>query len=76
MKNVFSTIIILLVFLLLITPIVIVSDYNTRIKELEARVTTLEWELERNSQQTRINAQDIQVMNNIIFEKDFVKSLD
>lgn len=76
MKNVFSTIIILLVFLLLITPIVIVADYNTRIKELEARVTTLEWELERNSQQTRINAQDIQVMNNIIFEKDFVKSLD
>lgn len=76
MKNVLSTIIILLVFLLLITPIVIVADYNTRIKELESRVTTLEWELERNSQQTRINAQDIQVMNNIIFEKDFVKSLD
>ena len=76
MKNVFSTIIILLVFLLLITPIVFVADYNTRIKELEARVTTLEWELERNSQQTRINAQDIQVMNNIIFEKDFVKRLD
>lgn len=76
MKGVFSTIIILLVFLLLITPIVIVADYNSRIDELEARVTTLEWELERNSQQTRINAQDIQVMNNIIFEKDFVKSLD
>lgn len=76
MKNVFSTIIILLVFLLLITPIVIVADYDTRIDELEARVTTLEWELERNSQQTRINAQDIQVMNNIIFEKDFVKTLD
>ena len=76
MKNVFSTIIIILVFLLLITPIVIVADYDTRIDELEARVTTLEWELERNSQQTRINAQDIQVMNNIIFEKDFVKTLD
>lgn len=76
MKNVFSTIIVILVFLLLITPIVIVADYNSRIDELEARVTTLEWELERNSQQTRINAQDIQVMNNIIFEKDFVKSLD
>lgn len=76
MKGVFSTIIILLVFLLLITPIVIVADYNSRIDELEARVTTLEWELKRNSQQTRINAQDIQVMNNIIFEKDFVKSLD
>ena len=76
MKNVFSTIIIILVFLLLITPIVIVADYNSRIDELEARVTTLEWELERNSQQTRINAQDIQVMNNIIFEKDFVKTLD
>ena len=76
MKNVFSTIIVILVFLLLITPIVIVADYNSRIDELEARVTMLEWELERNSQQTRINAQDIQVMNNIIFEKDFVKSLD
>lgn len=76
MKNVFSTIIVILVFLLLITPIVIVADYNSRIDELETRVTTLEWELERNSQQTRINAQDIQVMNNIIFEKDFVKSLD
>ncbi len=76
MKNVFSTIIILLVFLLLITPIVIVADYNTRIKELEARITTLEWELDREKTQTRINAQDIQVMNNIIFEKDFVKSLD
>ena len=76
MKNVFSTVIILLVFLLLITPIVIVADYNSRIDELEARITTLEWELERNSQQTRINAQDIQVMNNIIFEKDFVKTLD
>lgn len=76
MKNVFSTIIVILVFLLLITPIVIVADYNSRIDELEARVTTLEWELERNSQQTRINAQDIQVMNNIIFEKDFVKTLD
>ena len=76
MKNVFSTIIILLVFLLLITPIVIVADYNTRIRELESRVTTLEWELDREKTQTRINAQDIQVMNNIIFEKDFVKSLD
>lgn len=76
MKNVFSTIIILLVFLLLITPIVIVADYNTRIKELEARITTLEWELDREKTQTRINAQDIQVMNNIIFEKDFVKNLD
>lgn len=76
MKNVFSTVIILLVFLLLITPIVIVADYNTRIKELEARITTLEWELDREKTQTRINAQDIQVMNNIIFEKDFVKSLD
>jgi predicted Holliday junction resolvase-like endonuclease len=76
MKNVFSTIIVILVFLLLITPIVIVAEYKNRIDELEARVTTLEWELERNSQHTRINAQDIQVMNNIIFEKDFVKTLD
>lgn len=76
MKNVFSTVIILLVFLLLITPIVIVADYDSRIKELEARVTTLEWELDREKTQTRINAQDIQVMNNIIFEKDFVKRLD
>lgn len=76
MKNVFSTVIILLVFLLLIAPIVIVADYNTRIKELEARIATLEWELDREKTQTRINAQDIQVMNNIIFEKDFVKSLD
>ena len=76
MKRVFSTILILIVLLLLILPYVAIAEYNNRIRELEAQVIMLQREDEELEKQTRLNTQDIEIMNNIIFEKDFIKMLD
>lgn len=76
MKKVFSTILILIVLLLLILPYVVIAEYNNRIKELEAQIIMLQREDEKIEKQTRLNTQDIEILNNIIYEKDFVKMLD
>lgn len=76
MKKVFSTILILIVLLLLILPYVVISEYNNRIRELEAQVIMLQREDEKIEKQTRLNTQDIEILNNIIYEKDFIKRLD
>ena len=76
MKKVFSTILIVILFLLLILPYFQLAEYNNRIKELEAQIIMLQREDEKIEKQTRLNTQDIEIMNNIIFEKDFVKMLD
>lgn len=76
MKRVFSTIIILIVLLLLILPYVAIAEYNDRIRELEAQIIMLQKEDEELEKRIRLNTQDIEIMNNIIFEKDFIKRLD
>lgn len=76
MKKVFSTILILIVLLLLVLPYVAIAEYNNRIRELEAQVIMLQKEDKELEKQTRINAQDIEILNNIVFEKDFIKMLD
>lgn len=76
MRKVFSTILILIVLLLLILPYVAIAEYNNRIKELEAQIIMLQREDEKIEKQTRLNTQDIEILNNIIYEKDFVKMLD
>ncbi len=76
MKRVFSTILILIVLLLMILPYVVIAEYNNRIKELEAQVIMLQREDEKIEKQTRLNTQDIEILNNIIYEKDFIKILD
>lgn len=76
MKKVFSMILIVILFLLLILPYFQLAEYNNRIKELEAQIIMLQREDEKIEKQTRLNTQDIEIMNSIIFEKDFVKMLD
>ena len=76
MKKVFSTILILIVLLLLILPYVAIAEYNNRIRELEAQVIMLQQDRDKLDRQVRINTQDIEIINNIIFEKDFIKRLD
>lgn len=76
MKRVLSTILILIVLLLLILPYVAIAEYNNRIRELEAQIIMLQREDEELEKQIRLNTQDIEIMNNIIFEKDFIKRLD
>ena len=76
MKKVFSTILILIVLLLLILPYVAIAEYSNRIKELETQIIMLQQDRDKLDKQIRINAQDIEIMNNIIFEKDFIKRLD
>lgn len=76
MKRVFSTILIVILFLLLILPYFQLAEYNNRIRELEAQVIMLQREDKKIEKQTRLNTQDIEILNNIIYEKDFVKMLD
>ena len=76
MKKVFSMILILIVLLLLVLPYVAIAEYNNRIRELEAQIIMLQHDKDRLDRQVRINTQDIEIMNNIIFEKDFIKRLD
>lgn len=76
MKKVFSTILILIVLLLLVLPYVAIAEYSNRIKELETQIIMLQQDRDKLDKQVRINAQDIEIMNNIIFEKDFIKRLD
>lgn len=76
MKRVFSTILIVILFLFLILPYFQMAEYNNRIKELEAQVIMLQKEDEELEKQTRLNTQDIEILNNIIYEKDFIKMLD
>ena len=76
MKRVFSTILILIVLLLLILPYVAIAEYNNRIRELEAQVIMLQKEDEELRKQARLNTQDIEILNNMIYEKDFIKMLD
>ena len=76
MKKVFSTILILIVLLLLILPYVAIAEYNNRIKELEAQIIMLQQDKNKLDKQVRINTQDIEILNNIIYEKDFIKRLD
>lgn len=76
MRKVFSTILIVILFLLLILPYFQLAEYNNRIKELEAQIIMLQREDEKIEKQTRLNTQDIEIMNNVIFEKDFIKRLD
>lgn len=76
MKRVFSTILIVILFLLLILPYFLLAEYDNRIKELEAQVIMLQREDKELGKQTRLNTQDIEILNNIIYEKDFVKVLD
>lgn len=76
MKKVFSTILILIVLLLLILPYVAIAEYSNRIRELESQIVTLQRKDEEIKKQTRLNTQDIEILNNIVFEKDFIKRLD
>lgn len=76
MKRVFSTILVVALFLLLALPYFLLAEYNNRIKELETQVIMLQKEDEKIEKQTRLNTQDIEILNNIIYEKDFVKMLD
>lgn len=76
MKRVFSTILILIMLLLLILPYVAIAEYSNRIRELEAQIVTLQRKDEEIKKQTRLNTQDIEILNNIVFEKDFIKMLD
>lgn len=76
MKKVFSTILILIVLLLLVLPYVAIAEYNNRIRELEAQIIMLQQDKDKLERQVRINTQDIEILNNIVFEKDFIKRLD
>ena len=76
MKRMFSMILIFIVLLLLILPYVVIAEYNNRIRELEAQIIILQHDKDKLDRQVRINTQDIEIMNNVIFEKDFIKRLD
>ena len=45
-------------------------------KIVHTQIIMLQQDKEKLEKQVRINTQDIEITNNIIFEKDFIKMLD
>lgn len=76
MKRMFSMILALILLMLLTIPYFILAEYNNRLNELEAQIIILQQNKYEIEKQVRLNTQDILIMNNIIFEKDFIKTLD
>lgn len=76
MKKVFSTLIFFIVLFLFIVPYIFLAEYATEVRKLNADVAYLQKVIEEERRENRLLKQDVEILNNIIISKDFIKRLD
>lgn len=76
MKKVFNTLIFFIVLLLFIVPYIFLTEYATEVRRLDADVAYLQKVIEEERRENRLLKQDVEILNNIIISKDFIKRLD
>lgn len=77
MKKILGTSILsLAVTVFVILPYVLLSEYVKEIRELNIELVVMENKVKELEKDTRLLKQDVEIINSIILEKDFVKSLD
>ena len=76
MRKVFNTLIFFIALLLFIVPYIFLAEYTTEVRSLNANVVYLQEVIEEEKRENRLLKQDVEILNNIIISKDFIKRLD
>ena len=76
MRKVFNTLIFFIALLLFIVPYIFLAEYATEVRSLNANVVYLQEVIEEEKRENRQLKQDVEILNNIIISKDFIKRLD
>ena len=76
MRKVFKTLIFFIALLLFIVPYIFLAEYATEVRSLNANVVYLQEVIEEEKRENRLLKQDVEILNNIIISKDFIKRLD
>ena len=76
MRKVFNTLIFFIALLLFIVPYIFLAEYSTEVRSLNANVVYLQEVIEEEKRENRLLKQDVEILNNIIISKDFIKRLD
>lgn len=76
MRKVFNTLIFFIALLLFIVPYIFLAEYATEVRSLNANVVYLQEAIEEEKRENRLLKQDVEILNNIIISKDFIKRLD
>lgn len=76
MKKLASTFVFMLIVFTIVIPYIFLAEYTMEIRELEEQVQFLQYTVEEEQKQNRLLRQDVEIINNIILEKDFIKRLD
>lgn len=76
MRKVFNTLIFFIALLLFIVPYIFLAEYATEVRSLNANVVYLQEVIEEEKRENRLLKQDVEILNNIIISKDFIKRLD
>jgi len=76
MRKVFNTLIFFIALLLFIVPYIFLVEYATEVRSLNANVVYLQEVIEEEKRENRLLKQDVEILNNIIISKDFIKRLD
>lgn len=77
MKKLFgTTVTALFITIFVVLPYVLLSEYVKEIREFNIKLNQMEEKIETAEKENRILQQDVEIINNIILSKDFLKSLD
>ena len=76
MRKVFNTLIFFIALLLFIVPYIFLAEDATEVRSLNAYVVYLQEVIEEEKRENRLLKQDVEILNNIIISKDFIKRLD
>ena len=76
MRKVFNTLIFFIALLLFIVPYIFLAEYAIEVRSLNANVVYLQEVIEEEKRENRLLKQDVEILNNIIISKDFIKRLD
>lgn len=76
MKKVFSTMVFFILLLLFIIPYVFLAEYATEVRNLNENVAYLQKIVDEEQKENRLLRQDVEILNNIVMTKDFIKRLD
>lgn len=76
MRKVFNTLVFFIALLLFIVPYIFLAEYATEVRSLNANVVYLQEVIEEEKRENRLLKQDVEILNNIIISKDFIKRLD
>lgn len=77
MKKLFGTAMITLIIVtFILLPYVLLSEYIKEIREFNIQLSQMRYKIESMEKENRILQQDVDIINNIILSKDFLKSID